>query len=132
MKAKPKRELKRRETSVVAPSKAPARIPYVKIAVVLLLLFGLMALTKYALANGDEHNHHDHQTTVTNVYKKQNTVEVIALIALLVCPARSIYTRVTEKRWTWCGEDREVELPPNPGPAVKEEYNALPDLKVYQ
>jgi hypothetical protein len=135
MKAKPKRELKRRESSVIVTSKPPARIPYVKIAVLLLLLFGLMALAKCALADGDDHDHHghhNHQTAVTNVYEGQNVIEGVVLVALLICPVRSVYTRLTEKRWTWCGEDKEKELPPNPGPAVKEEYNSLPDLKVYQ
>lgn len=56
--------------------------------------------------------------TVTVVNKHSDLGKGIAIGVALTCTVRLVYTKIKEKRWTWCGEDRKPEPLPDPGPAV--------------
>jgi len=97
----------------------------ISIGLFLLAVIAVLAVsTPPAKACGRECDHDDHQKA--SIIHQDNLGKGIAIGALATCGIRLAYTRATEKRWTWCGEDKPEPLP-DPGPVVKVTPDNLQD-----
>lgn len=68
--------------------------------------------------DGDVITNHYHYS-VKNV-RAEDVAKGVAATIIIMCSIRGIYVGITDKRITWCGEDKPAPEPlPPTGPAVK-------------
>jgi len=92
------------------------------IGIIILAVLITMSISPPAHATG---GHHDGDTYITNKYyynksSHDNTAQSVVLGVVLTCGVRSIYTKSTAGRWTWCGDLPKPKPTPEPGPVLND------------
>jgi len=98
------------------------KIEQVIAAIGLMLVAIFMLSTAFPVSAGGRGHDNDRDTPSVYHYGKnlrgEDVAKGIAIGAVLTCVVRSVWSRLGAGRWTWCGDDRQLDPIPDPGPAV--------------